>query len=92
MLTRNAGLPVPRLNTLCQRLGLDEFEKMVVVLLIGHTVSPMMKEVLDSLAENGLNSNRYQGAERITIKMLLHTFCSTFKEQVGAGCRAYGAK
>eukprot|EP00041_Stephanoeca_diplocostata_P038019 m.1469259 g.1469259 ORF g.1469259 m.1469259 type:complete len:1133 (-) comp25141_c0_seq3:2-3400(-) len=82
LLTHNAGLPVPRLNTLCQRLGLDEFEKMVVVLLIGHTVSPMMKEVLDSLAENGLNSNRYQGTERLTIKMLLHTFCSTFKEQV----------
>lgn len=34
-LTAKAMLPPPRLETLCDRLNLDDFEKMVVVLLIG---------------------------------------------------------
>lgn len=83
-LTAQAGLSAPRLQMLCQRLQLDEFERKVVVLLIGHTVSPMMKEILDSLAQNGgLSGSRYGGAvEHVTVKLLLHTFCNTFQDQV----------
>ena len=62
----------------------------MVVLLIGHTVSPMMKEILDSLAQNGgLSGSRYgSGAEHVTVKLLLHTFCNTFQDQVAN--RVYG--
>eukprot|EP00040_Diaphanoeca_grandis_P018681 m.98246 g.98246 ORF g.98246 m.98246 type:complete len:1081 (+) comp27046_c0_seq1:117-3359(+) len=83
-LTSKAGLPMPRLQMLCSRLELDEFEKMVMVILIGHTVSPMMKEILDSLAQKGGLSERFSITDSVSVKLLLHTLCNTFQEQVSS--------
>ena len=48
-LTRRAGQPLPRLEVIAERLGLDSFEKKMIMLLIGKTVSPVVKTLMDTL-------------------------------------------
>ena len=42
---------LPRLEILAARLGLDSFEKKLVLLLIGKTVSPVVKALIDTLEQ-----------------------------------------
>lgn len=78
-LTSEEGLPAPRLEVLCRVLGLDEFEKKVLVMLVGHTVSPIMKELVDKW---GKSSAYDSGKGEVTVKTVLYAFCPTFREQV----------
>ena len=71
---------VPRLMQLCERLQLGEFERAVVVLLIGNTVSPLMKEILSRFRDGELKSQSFSDA--ITVKLILHAFCTTFESQI----------
>ena len=81
----SARLPsLPRLIVLCERLGLDEFERSVIVLLIGNTVSPLMKEVLKTFEQS---IDKYGATDNITVKLIIQVFCHTFKDQVAH--RAY---
>ena len=40
---------LPRLEVLAERLHLDAFEKRMILLLIGKTVSPVVKALIDSV-------------------------------------------
>jgi hypothetical protein len=40
------GWAVPRLETIAERLHLDSFEKSMMLLLIGKTVSPVVKTLI----------------------------------------------
>jgi len=51
--TAAANLPLPRVEILAERLGLDGFEKKVILLLIGKTVSPVVKTLIDTLDGGG---------------------------------------
>ena len=57
---------LPRLVVLCERLGLDEFERSVIVLLIGNTVSPLMKEVLKTFEQS---IDKYGATDNITVRV-----------------------
>ena len=80
-LTKERKLPLPRLVLLCERLSLDDFERSVVVMLIGNTVSPLIKEVLRNF-EQGASGRTFASSEHMTVKTLLQAFCTKFKHQV----------
>lgn len=81
----SALLPaMPRLVVLCERLGLNDFEQSVIVLLIGNTVSPMMKEVLKIFDQS---MDKYGGGLDVTVKLIIQVFCHNFRDQVAH--RAY---
>lgn len=78
--TSKVGLRAPRLVQLCERLGLDGFERSVIVLLIGNTVSPLMAEILKNFRESGASS--HSPPDTCQVKLLLHAFCTTCEEQI----------
>lgn len=47
---------MPRLEIVASRLSLDAFEKRLILLLIGKTVSPVVKALMDTLDQGGLFS------------------------------------
>ena len=46
-----SGYALPRLEIIAQRLSLDAFEKKLILLLIGKTVSPVVKALMDALEQ-----------------------------------------
>ncbi|TMW61087.1 hypothetical protein Poli38472_014548 [Pythium oligandrum] len=77
-LTRKAGLALPRLEELAQRYKLNKFEQNVIVMLIGKTISPVIKNLID-----GVDISPVQRMdESIIINQILSVFCDTFQEQV----------
>jgi hypothetical protein len=69
---------LPRLEVLAERLQLDAFEKRMILLLIGKTVSPVVKALMDSVE---------QGTGRavddvLTVGQALAILCQDFKTQV----------
>lgn len=77
-LTRQAGLPLPRLEQLASKFKLTTFEQNVIVMLIGKTISPVIKNLLD-----GVDTSPVQRMdESIIINQILSVFCDTFQEQV----------
>jgi hypothetical protein len=50
--TRRAGRPLPRLEQIAVRFGLEAFDRNVVVLLIGKTVSPVVKTLTEALDQS----------------------------------------
>ncbi|GLE02341.1 hypothetical protein PINS_up018267 [Pythium insidiosum] len=77
-LTRTAGLALPRLEQLARQFELNAFEQNVIVMLIGKTISPVIKNLLD-----GVDTSPVQRMdESVIINQLLSVFCDTFQEQV----------
>ena len=48
-ITKHHGLSPPRLEVISERLGLDSFEKKMILLLIGKIVSPVVKTLMETL-------------------------------------------
>ncbi|KAL3696624.1 hypothetical protein R1sor_010700 [Riccia sorocarpa] len=69
----------PRLEALARRLGLDEFEKGVVVMLTGVAISPVVKSIFE--ADNGDGTYRHS-SEAIQVKDILTVYFDSFKQQV----------
>lgn len=76
-ITRDAGCPLPRLELIAERLGLDSFEKKIVIMLIGKTVSPVVKTLMDTLE----NTPRYTD-DTVTVGQALGILCQDFQMQV----------
>ena len=70
---------LPRLEILASRLSLDAFEKKVILFLIGKTVSPVVKVLLESLGDSG---SRGFSDDTSTVGQCLAMLCSDFKTQV----------
>lgn len=88
-LTKEAGLDVPRLEVLLQktkrrgrhgrstwRVRLDPFEKSVVVMLVGNTLSPKIQATLN------VGERRFCVNVPLQVRVILETFCRDFKEEV----------
>eukprot|EP00644_Phytophthora_capsici_P011017 jgi/Phyca11/533016/estExt2_fgenesh1_pg.C_PHYCAscaffold_90208 len=77
-LTRQAGHPLPRLEELAAKFKLNRFEQNVIVMLIGKTISPVIKNLID-----GVDTSPVQRMdESVIINQILSIFCDTFQEQV----------
>uniref|UniRef100_K3WDU6 AAA+ ATPase domain-containing protein n=1 Tax=Globisporangium ultimum (strain ATCC 200006 / CBS 805.95 / DAOM BR144) TaxID=431595 RepID=K3WDU6_GLOUD len=77
-LTKKANMPLPRLEELAARFKLNKFEQNVIVMLIGKTISPVIKNLID-----GVDTSPVQRMdESIIINQILSVFCDTFQEQV----------
>lgn len=77
-LTRKAGFALPRLEELASKFKLNKFEQNVIVMLIGKTISPVIKNLID-----GVDTSPVQRMdESIIINQVLSVFCDTFQEQV----------
>ncbi|CAK9109098.1 ATP-dependent zinc metalloprotease FtsH [Durusdinium trenchii] len=75
-LTKEAGLEVPRLEVLLQKTKLDDFEKSVVVMLVGNTLSPKIQATLN------VGERRFCVNAPLQVRVILETFCRDFKEEV----------
>ncbi|EEY59154.1 uncharacterized protein PITG_11625 [Phytophthora infestans T30-4] len=77
-LTRQAGRSLPRLEELAAKFKLNRFEQNVIVMLIGKTISPVIKNLID-----GVDTSPVQRMdESVIINQILSIFCETFQEQV----------
>ncbi|POM58519.1 AAA family ATPase [Phytophthora palmivora] len=77
-LTRQAGYALPRLEQLASKFKLNRFEQNVIVMLIGKTISPVIKNLID-----GVDTSPVQRMdESVIINQILSIFCDTFQEQV----------
>lgn len=77
-LTRKAGFSLPRLEELATKFKLNKFEQNVIVMLIGKTISPVIKNLIDSVDTSPVQ----RMDESIIINQVLSVFCDTFQEQV----------
>ena len=75
--TEEQGLPLPRLEVLVQRFALDPFEKKIILLLLGKTVSPIVKTLMETLD----TSNRVSD-DIITVGQALSILCQDFHTQI----------
>jgi len=78
--TREEGTFYPRLEELVVQLGLDAFEKSVLLYLSGSMISPIFKSSIANDSYRG-------GARKCTVGDVLQVFCGSVAEQVAA--RAY---
>lgn len=76
--TEKLGLPLPRLEMMAGRFNLDDFEKKIIVLLIGKTVSPLIKALMESLS-----SSARMPEDVITVGSTLSILCQDFNSQIG---------
>jgi hypothetical protein len=77
----------PRLLQLATKLGLDEWETKVVALLVGRTISPAVKSLMDGM-ESGSAVQRLD--DSTTVGALLSIFCPEgFADQVSHRRRFY---
>ena len=76
----------PRLLQLAKKLGLDEWETKVVALLVGRTISPAIKSLMD-----GMEASAVQRLDdSTTVGALLSIFCpDSFRDQVEHRTRFY---
>jgi hypothetical protein len=75
--TRAAGVPLPRLEVISERLGLDTFEKRMVLLLIGKTVSPLVKALIETLEQGSRIVD-----DSTNVGQALAILCQDFQTQV----------
>ena len=76
--TRRFGLPLPRLEVIAERLGLDVFEKKMIVLLMGVTISPVVKTLISTL-----DKSQYV-EDACTVGQALSILCPDFNSQIVA--------
>jgi SpoVK/Ycf46/Vps4 family AAA+-type ATPase len=80
--TRQAGGPLPRLELLVNKLKLDHFERMVILTLVGATLSQPVRKALRADP-----TTRYDG---ISVSKLLRIHCNgDLKEEVAARFHFY---
>ena len=77
-LGRAGKLGTPRLEVLCQRLSLDEFERSVLLMACGNTISPVVRALL---ASSTSRPSSYD-AEELTVGRVLQVLTTSFHEQV----------
>ena len=77
-LQRPGKLGTPRLEGLCAQLQLDAFEKSVLLITCGYTISPVVKQLL---AQTSASAHSYD-ADRLSVGRILQVFTSSFHEQV----------
>lgn len=76
----------PRLVAMARKLDLDDFERHVVALLVGRTISPAIKALMDSMESSPVQ--RLDDAT--TVGALLSIFCpDSFQDQVKHRARFY---
>ena len=63
---------------MAHRLGLDSFEKKIILLLIGKTVSPVVKTLMDTLDSGVTRPND----DSITVGQALAILCQDFTQQI----------
>lgn len=73
-LTREGGKFYPRLEGLIGQLGLDVFEKSVILYLCGSMISPIFK--------SSISQDSYSSRRKCTVGDLLLVFCTTVSQQV----------
>ncbi|XP_057858145.2 cell division control protein 48 isoform X3 [Cryptomeria japonica] len=69
---------LPRLEVLATKLGLDTFEKGVILMLTAVSISPVVKSIFQGDAGDGL----YYSSKCLQVKDFLSIFFESFKEQV----------
>ena len=74
------GIPLPRLELLAERLHLDSFEKQIILLLIGKTVSPVVRTLMDTLVDGAGSSRTIDDV--ISVGQGLAILCQDFQIQV----------
>ena len=67
---------LPRLEVIAKRLNLDAFEKKLILLLIGKTVSPLVKTLMDTLESGG----RFE--DMANVGQVLSILCQDFRTQI----------
>eukprot|EP01038_Epipyxis_sp_PR26KG_P008133 gene8133-11011_t len=75
--TFEMGYQLPRLELITSRFHLDSFERKIVLLLIGKTVSPVVKTLMDTLDV----SNR-TAEDVLTVGQALSILCQDFHSQI----------
>ena len=75
-MTRDHGIQLPRLELLAERLGLDSFEKKIILLLIGKTVSPIVRTLMDTLVDGSSSSRAIDDV--ISVGQGLAILCQDF--------------
>ena len=68
---------MPRLEGLCTQLSLDEFEKSVLLIACGNTISPVVRQLLAQTS-----TGRSFDAEELTVGRVLQVLTASFHEQV----------
>ena len=68
---------LPRLEIIAKRLNLDSFEKKIILLLIGKTVSPLVKTLMDTLEQG----SRY-AEDMANVGQVLSILCQDFRTQI----------
>ena len=74
-----SAIAPPRLEVLSSRLKLDAFERKVILFLIGRTVSPVVKVLLESIGDGG---SRGFSDDCATVGQCLAILCDDFKTQI----------
>lgn len=75
------GAELPRLEALAEKLGLDGFEKDILVMLIGHSVSPVLQAIFTE--ETPYVRHMSVHMQPLLVKKVLETFSAgNFPEQV----------
>jgi SpoVK/Ycf46/Vps4 family AAA+-type ATPase len=77
-LGRAGKLGTPRLEVLCQRLSLDEFQRSVLLMACGNTISPVVRALLASSTSRSSSLD----AEELTVGRVLQVLTTSFHEQV----------
>lgn len=76
-MTKRLELAIPRLENLCERLQLDMFEKKIVLLLIGKTVSPVVRTLIETLDQTTRVVD-----ESVNVGQALNILCQDFTMQI----------
>jgi hypothetical protein len=74
--TKDAKLPLPRLETLMATFHANVFEKRLVLLLIGLTVSPIVRTLVDNMKNGHIVDTSISVGEALSI------LCQDFKSQL----------
>jgi hypothetical protein len=75
--TKGSGAKMPRLETLSNKMSLDDFEKSLLLLLVGSIISPVIRQMVCSFSARGGFPD-----EALTVGKCLQVLAGGFREQV----------
>jgi hypothetical protein len=76
--TRQHQLPIPRLESFVEKLSLDKFERNLILLLIGRTVSPVVRTLIDALDSSSVRT------DDLSVGQALSILCQDFASQIAS--------